>query len=67
MLSKAHARRAVDRNYLRRLIRECFRSHLPVLAGVDVVVMLRSRCSIAERATWRDKVRQLWQTVVEEA
>lgn len=35
-------RRAVDRNTCKRIVRESFREHLDMLAGVDVVVVCRT-------------------------
>jgi ribonuclease P protein component len=41
-ISRRHARSAVERNRVKRLIREAFRRHRPDLPGLDVVVMLRA-------------------------
>ena len=40
--------RAVDRNRLRRVLREAIRSRRAALAGLDVVVRLRSGCVRSE-------------------
>jgi ribonuclease P protein component len=41
-ISRKQARRAVDRNRLKRLIREAFRHRQKDLPPVDIVVMVRS-------------------------
>jgi ribonuclease P protein component len=41
-ISKKQARRAIDRNRLKRLIRETFRRSRDELPGVDLVVMARA-------------------------
>ena len=38
--------RAVDRNRVRRLAREVFRRHAAKAAGLDVVLMMRSRLAV---------------------
>lgn len=38
-ISKKCARRAVERNRLKRIVRESFRCHCPTLPQVDVVVL----------------------------
>ncbi len=43
-ISKKRARRAVDRNRLKRLVRESFRQSRDSLKGYDIVVMNRDRC-----------------------
>jgi ribonuclease P protein component len=41
-VSRRHARTAVERNRVKRLVREAFRQHQHDLSGLDVVVMLRA-------------------------
>lgn len=41
-ISRRHARTAVERNRIKRLVREAFRRHRPELPGLDLVVMLRA-------------------------
>ena len=41
-ISKRHARTAVERNRVKRLVRETFRHHRAALPVIDVVVMLRN-------------------------
>jgi ribonuclease P protein component len=38
-ISKKHCKRAVDRNRIKRIVRESFRSHGAELQGIDLVVM----------------------------
>jgi len=40
-ISRKHARRALDRNRLKRIIRESFRLRRQFLHGIDIVVMCR--------------------------
>ena len=47
-ISKKNARRAVDRNRIKRLIRESFRQEICHLPNVDIVIL--SRRQIAERS-----------------
>lgn len=52
-IAKKHARRAVDRNRIKRLVRESFRGCRHQIGGIDIVVL--SRPGIATRS--RDEVR----------
>jgi ribonuclease P protein component len=37
--------RAVDRNRVRRIVRESFRYHQEKLKGLDIIVVMRSQCT----------------------
>ena len=41
-IAKRQIRRAVDRNRLKRLIRECFRHNHESLAGLDIIALVRT-------------------------
>jgi ribonuclease P protein component len=60
-VSKKNCRRAVDRNRIKRMIRESFRHHQSSLEGLDLVVVARPgvatsdnlRCQTALQHHWR--------------
>ncbi len=66
-VARRHLRRAVDRNRIKRRIRESFRRHQHALDGLDVVVMTRpslTRCEPGKIDTmlqshWSDIVRRV--------
>lgn len=45
VIGKHQLARAVDRNYVRRILRETVRSRRPDLSRFDIVVRLRARCA----------------------
>jgi ribonuclease P protein component len=47
-IAKKQVRRAVDRNRIKRIVRETFRRHRARLPGVDLVVMARAAASTAD-------------------
>jgi ribonuclease P protein component len=49
-IAKKQIRRAVDRNRLKRLVREVFRQQRYRLAGLDLVVMARPAAARADNA-----------------
>ncbi len=65
-VARRHARRAVDRNTVKRVMREAARRHIARLdaaaAGRSVDVVLRLKCAVAEadtlsRAAWKAALR----------
>jgi ribonuclease P protein component len=54
------ARRAVERNRVRRLIRESFRAHQSRLPALDIVVGLRSPVGDIDNAQLRRTLDKLW-------
>jgi ribonuclease P protein component len=53
-------RRAVDRNRVRRLIRESFRMHQQELPDLDIVIGARAAAAQADRARLRAALESLW-------
>ena len=60
---KQHLRRAVDRNRVRRVIRESFRHTMATLNGLDLIVMIRAKCSTVDTKTLRNDIDNLWRTI----
>jgi len=48
VIGAKHMPRAVDRNRLKRMLREALRARRPALNGLDVVVRLRTACLAEE-------------------
>ena len=61
ILAKQHLKRAVDRNLVRRLLKESFRVHKEMLKGLDIIVLLRSECTPLDKKALRVDVDNLWQ------
>ena len=64
IIGKRHYKRAVDRNQLRRIIRESFRHQHEAIKGLDIIVMLRSRTDIKNKKAIRDNIDTLWPSLV---
>lgn len=60
IVGKQHLRRAVDRNRVRRYIRESFRHHMEKLKGLDLIVMIRAECRSVDAKTLRSDIDKLW-------
>ncbi|WP_229381892.1 ribonuclease P protein component [Spiribacter sp. 2438] len=65
-VSRKVAPRAIDRNRLKRLIRESFRHQQGSLPPVDVVVMVRPLARQTESATLSAALDRLWQRITRE-
>lgn len=58
--ARRQIRRAVDRNRLRRLVRESFRQAQDRLQGLDVVVVVRAPCLGCDRRAISRTLDKLW-------
>lgn len=59
-ISKKNAKRAVDRNRIKRLIRESFRQHLSIMPAIDLVVMAKPVTKHAENHQLLQSLQQHW-------
>ena len=59
-ISKQNVKRAVDRNRLRRIVRESFRHHKNTLKKLDIVLILRSECTPLSKKALREIIDSLW-------
>jgi len=66
-IAKKRVRRAVDRNRVKRLIRESFRNARPGLDGLDIVVLARNNTARADNTTVFASLEHHWQTMRNQA
>jgi ribonuclease P protein component len=66
-VSRKTAPRAVDRNRLRRQIRESFRRHIPDIADLDIVVMAQPRATLSDNARLRAALSEHWKHIHRDA
>ena len=59
-IARRYARTAVERNRVKRLVRESFRARRAQLPPLDVVVMLRAGTARVDNATLRAGLARLW-------
>lgn len=64
IIGKHHVKRAVDRNQLRRVIRESFKHLQASLKGLDVIVLVRSEWKPLGIKIWRNEIDNLWQRLI---
>lgn len=60
-ISKKQVRRATQRNRLKRLIRESFRLHQPILVGWDCVVLAKMEASQTSNTILLEAIAKQWQ------
>jgi len=61
VIAKKNIRLAVDRNRMKRLIRETFRAKQQQLAGIDVIVLARKGMSDVTNAVLIEQLNKQWQ------
>lgn len=62
-LSKKIAARAVDRNRIKRQVRESFRHNRARLPALDIVMLGRGGCAKATNADLRLSAQELWKKI----
>lgn len=60
-VAKKHVRRAVDRNRIKRLLRESFRRHQQQLMGFDLVVLIKPGIHKVDNPTLFSSIEKHWQ------
>jgi ribonuclease P protein component len=60
VIAKRHVKKAVQRNRIKRLIRESFRLNQSKLAGVDIVVLIRPGVDMQDNAALLKQLDGLW-------
>ncbi|MCG8427926.1 MAG: ribonuclease P protein component [Chromatiales bacterium] len=66
-IAKKNLKRAVDRNLVKRIIRESFRVHQRELAGLDIVVLSRKGMSLKERAALHASLEKHWSRLAKQS
>lgn len=67
VVAKKNIRKAVDRNRIKRLIRESFRHHLAELPSLDIVVLVRKEAGPAENSQLLAALDKLWSRLIRQA
>jgi ribonuclease P protein component len=65
-VSKKNVRRAVDRNRIKRVIRESFRHNRQALEGLDIVVLGRRGMDKRTNRVLFDSLSKHWKTISEQ-
>ena len=60
-ISKRSLKRAVDRNRVKRLVRESFRHHFEQLPAVDIVIMSETKLASMDNAVILHQLGMLWE------
>lgn len=66
-VSKKNARRAVDRNRIKRIVRESFRCNKGDLGGIDYVVLNRKGTDRVDNSIMFDSLNRHWKRLQQQA
>lgn len=64
IINKNYVKLTVDRNSIRRVIRDSFRHTKDQLKGLDIIVLIRSECTPLDKKALRDDIAYLWQQLI---
>ena len=64
VIAKKHIKLAVQRNRIKRLIRESFRHHQQLLSGLDIVILARGGLDKLENQEISQILQKLWQDLI---
>ncbi len=60
-VGRKHIARAVDRNRIKRIIRESFRQHRATLKNIDIIIIINKRVLTLDKKALRQWIDQQWQ------
>jgi len=63
-IAKKRLKRAVDRNLVKRLVRESFRHHQIQLKGLDFVVMVQSGIDLKDTTSLSNSLSRHWSKII---
>ena len=64
IIAKSRVPRSVDRNLIKRVVRESFRIHQEMVKGLDIIVLIRSECiPLDDKKNLRKDVDGLWSKI----
>ncbi len=64
MVAKKNVRFAVERNRVKRILRESFRHNQGLLPTVDIVILVRSGIGTLSNEDLRKKIDKLWRDLI---
>lgn len=67
VIAKKNVARAVDRNRVKRILRESFRHNQGLLPAVDIVILARSGIGSLGKDVIRSRIDKLWQDLIQKS
>jgi ribonuclease P protein component len=66
MAQKRYLKLAVERNLVKRIVRESFRAASFHLKKLDIVILMRSECTPLDKKALRQDIDQIWRELSDE-